>query len=69
MNTGRNELMAQAVYLAQLEAQKGTCKCKTCQILRQASNAMVNQFLGKPNPVSPNPGADAGAVIKLEEEE
>jgi len=40
--------MAQAVYLAQLEAARGNCKCNTCRILRKASRAMTEQFLGGP---------------------
>jgi hypothetical protein len=52
----RSDIMAQAVFLAQLEAAKNNCKCKTCQILRRASDLMTAQFL-KP-PVDPSQGLD-----------
>ncbi len=42
------DTMAQAVFLAQLEAAKSTCKCNTCRILRRASTMMTAQFLGEP---------------------
>ncbi len=76
MTTGRSDIMAQAVYLAQLEAARGQCKCRTCQILRKANKAMVDQFLA-PNPANP-PGGQSGTdvlaqpgenVITLDEEE
>lgn len=53
MEMQRNEAMAQAVYMAQVEANKGECDCKVCQILRKGNDAMVSQFLGVP---VPNPG-------------
>ncbi len=37
--------MAQAVYLAQLEACKNGCQCKTCQILRKATESLTTEFL------------------------
>jgi len=46
MPNGKSDIMAQAVYLAQLEAAKGNCKCATCRILRKATRAMTEQFLG-----------------------
>lgn len=60
MPNGRTDIMAQAVFLAQLEAAKNTCKCRTCQILRKASRMMTDQFL-QPNPKAP-PGV--GEVIE-----
>ncbi len=61
MTTGRSDIMAQAVYLAQLEAARGQCKCRTCQILRKANKAMTDQFLGK---VSENPGENPLAALQ-----
>jgi hypothetical protein len=52
MPNGKSDVMAQAVYLAQLEAARGTCKCKTCRILRKAATMMTDQFL---SPGSANP--------------
>lgn len=49
----KNDTLAQAVFLAQLEAVKGKCDCKACQILRKASDSMTAQFLesdDKPRP-------------------
>ena len=60
MVSGQRDIMAQAVYLAQLEAARGTCKCRTCQILRKANKAMTDQFLGK---VSENPGDNPLAAL------
>jgi len=45
MPNGKGDIMAQAVYLAQLEAARGNCKCKTCRILRKATKMMTEQFL------------------------
>ena len=36
---------AQYLYLAQLYAQKGACKCKSCELLRRCSDAMIDQAL------------------------
>jgi len=46
MPNGKSDIMAQAVYLAQLEAARGNCKCNACRILRKASRTMTEQFLG-----------------------
>jgi hypothetical protein len=48
MPNGQKDTMAQAVYLAQLEAAKGNCKCRTCQILRKATASMTEAFLQEP---------------------
>jgi len=45
MVSPRKDIMAQAVYLAQLEAAKAKCKCATCRILRKVSGVMTEQFL------------------------
>ncbi|MBA7560972.1 hypothetical protein ES708_02606 [subsurface metagenome] len=45
MPNGKSDIMAQAVYLAQLEAARGNCKCNTCRILRKATKSMTEQFL------------------------
>ncbi len=42
---GRNDTMAQAVFLAQLQAAKNNCQCSTCKILRRASDMMTASFL------------------------
>ncbi len=43
--------MATAVYLAQLEANKGECKCKVCQILRKGNDQTVEAFLEPENKI------------------
>lgn len=59
--------MAQLIYLAQLEAQKGECNCRTCQLLRKVTDQMTAQILGSsPGKRSPRKkgGAQApGAII------
>ncbi len=42
------DTMAQAVFLAQLQAAKNGCGCNVCKILRKASDAMTAQFLDEP---------------------
>lgn len=44
----QQDIMAQAVWLAQLEAAKNNCQCRTCQILRKAATAMTDVFLAVP---------------------
>jgi hypothetical protein len=39
------DTMAQAVYLAQLQACKGKCQCNVCKILRRAADQMTADFL------------------------
>lgn len=76
MPNGKSDIMAQAVYLAQLEAQKNSCKCTTCRILRKATTAMTKQFLGEAE--EGNPGIQevvqaaskqADAALNLGEED
>jgi len=76
MPNGKSDVMAQAVYLAQLEAAKGSCKCATCRILRKATKTMTEQFLGGPGGDSPGTaealqaaGMPGTGVINLEDEE
>jgi len=76
MPNGKSDIMAQAVYLAQLEAANGKCKCRACQVLRKASKVMTDQFLAG-NAANPggksarvlDPTATAGEVINLGEDE
>ncbi len=56
--SGNQDTMAQEVFLAQLEAAKGACKCNTCRILRRASTMMTAQFLGP----TPEPALHQDAV-------
>lgn len=42
--------IAQAFYIAQLQACKGNCKCRTCEILRKSADLMSEEVL------SSNPG-------------
>ena len=76
MPNGKSDIMAQAVYLAQLEAAKNSCKCTTCRILRKATKSMTEQFLGstgtgtpgatEASKAAPVPLAD---LINVDEEE
>ncbi|MBA7559832.1 hypothetical protein ES708_01448 [subsurface metagenome] len=54
---------AQAVYLAQLQACKGTCKCRSCQLLRKAADSMTEETLN-PSPANPGGVEDALATLK-----
>jgi len=45
MADGRNDIFAQYVYQAQIQAAKAQCKCVTCQLLRKASDLMAAQLL------------------------
>lgn len=70
MADNSNNPMAQAVFLAQLEAAKGKCSCAACRVLRRASDMMTAQFLkldasGSPQPLdlaaaSAGPGLEEG---------
>ncbi len=67
---GNQDTMAQAVFLAQLEAARGKCVCNTCKILRRASTMMTAQFLGEPKSVSAGPSVEeAGLTLDLTREE
>ena len=59
MGNEGNQKVAQGVLLAQLEAAKGTCQCKCCQLLRSVSDEMTKQFL-QPEPTS----TDIAAIVK-----
>jgi len=61
MPNGKSQY-AQAVYLAQLQACKGTCKCRPCQLLRKAADAMTEETL---NPTPGNPGSVEDAMAAL----
>ncbi len=61
---GSSDIMAQAVFLAQLEAAKGGCKCNTCRILRRASTMMTAQFLQAGGSETPgDPGIPASSEV------
>jgi hypothetical protein len=36
---------AQYIYLANMYAQKGECKCDACQLLRKSTEGMINMAL------------------------
>lgn len=50
------EEAAKFIYLAQLSAQKGTCQCEACRLLRKCNDAVIDQEL------NPRPAAAAGAT-------
>ena len=62
MPNGKSQY-AQAVYMAQLQACKGSCKCSSCQLLRKAADHMTEETL---NPSLPNPASveDAMELLK-----
>lgn len=45
MTIGKDDVFAQYLYQAQLQAAKNQCKCITCQLLRKASDLMAAQLL------------------------
>jgi branched-subunit amino acid ABC-type transport system permease component len=53
--------LAQLIYLANMFAQKGTCNCQACQLLRKGTDAMISQVLGGMGSI---PGADLSQLIK-----
>ena len=53
---------AQAVYMAQLQACKGSCKCKSCELLRKAADHMTEETLN-PSPVNPASVEDAMTAL------
>ena len=53
---------AQSVYLAQLQACKGSCKCNPCQLLRKAADAMTEETLN-PTPTNPMGVEDAMSIL------
>lgn len=64
MGNDQRGIVAQAVYMAQIEAAKGECDCKVCQLMRQVNEAMTQTVLaGNPleslmvpsNPLNPAP--------------
>lgn len=61
MPNGKSQY-AQAIYLAQLEACKSGCKCKSCALLRKAADVMTEETL---NPTPGNPGNVEDAVAVL----
>ena len=42
--------LAQSIYLANMYAQRGECKCTACRLLRQATDGMISQVLKTPSP-------------------
>lgn len=62
MPNGKSQY-AQAVYLAQLQACKGSCKCKSCELLRKAADVMTEETL---NPTPGNPASVEDAMSALE---
>ena len=61
--------MAQAVYIAQLFAAKGTCKCPACRALRTASDAMLAPYTTAPVKPAIPALADAGLTLDAGETE
>ena len=53
---------AQAVYMAQLQACKGNCKCRSCQLLRKAADHMTEETLN-PTPGTPQSIEEAMSVL------
>ena len=63
MSNGKSQY-AQCVYMAQLQACKGSCKCKSCELLRKAADAMTEETL---NPTPGKPGGVEDAMELLRE--
>lgn len=62
MPNGKSQY-AQAVYLAQLQACKGGCKCRACQLLRKAADSMTEETLN-PSPANPTGIEDAVTMLR-----
>jgi hypothetical protein len=65
MTTGKRDIMAEAVYLAQMEAAKGTCDCEACQLLRQGNKLMTARFLGEAR-AAPGAAVPGSETLTLE---
>lgn len=61
MPNGKSQV-AQYIYLAQLKAAKGSCKCEVCQLMRKTIDAMSEEIL---NPSKPNPAGVPDALEVL----
>lgn len=59
-----DSIVAKSFYLAQLQACKGSCKCKSCELLRKAADHMTEETL---NPTPGNPGGIEDAMATLKE--
>lgn len=60
---GGNDIMAQSVYMAQIFASRGSCKCKACACLRKGGDLMIDIFLKQEG--LGNPGAEE-SLTRLE---
>ena len=60
MANGDSQL-AQAIYLANLFAARGTCQCEACQLLRKSTEGMTQAFLGG---AGGGPGGNIGQVMQ-----
>jgi hypothetical protein len=60
-----SDIMAQAVFLAQLKAAQGKCECEVCRILRKATDQMAMAFLGGPAQPA-RPPAPAAETVHLD---
>lgn len=54
--------LAQAIYLANMFAQRGTCQCTACQLLRKSTDGMIKQVLGNTGPGQAQ--TDVGAMVE-----
>ena len=62
------QIFAQFVLQAQIQAAKNQCKCITCQLLRKASDLIAAQLL-QTQIAKPPAGASAGPELSPTEEE
>ena len=69
MELGKQDIMAQAYFLAQLQAAKNGCKCNVCQILRKASDQMTAAFLAPAPGAPPAAAPPAAEMVDLVERE
>lgn len=60
MSNGDTKL-AQAIYLANMYAQRKECDCQACKLLRQATDGMIQAFLGG---AGPGQGLDMTQLVK-----
>jgi hypothetical protein len=60
---GEDQGLAQSIYLANMFAQRNTCQCTACQLLRKATDGMIKQVL---TPSAPGQGGlDPAALTKI----
>lgn len=60
-----DQSLAQSIYLANMFAQRKTCDCTACKLLRRSTDVMINQALAPAN--TEGQQLDQDALVKAAE--